>query len=110
MKYEGYMVGPVIRKLRTERGLSVLQASNLTGMSTSSINQIEQGGRNLSMKALFIFMDAYGVDANTVLGIKVKRNSEASIDSKLEAMPAKQQEYFRNTFMYMLDSADRMTA
>ena len=48
MKYEGYMVGPALRKLRTDRGLSILQASNLTGLSTSSLNQIEQGGRNLS--------------------------------------------------------------
>ena len=30
MKYEGYMVGPALRKLRTDRGLSILQASNLT--------------------------------------------------------------------------------
>lgn len=66
MKYEGYMVGSALRKLRMDRGLSVLQASNLTGMSTSSINQIEQGGRNLSMKSLFIFMDTYGVDANNM--------------------------------------------
>ena len=59
MKYEGYMVGPALRKLRTDRGLSILQASNLTGLSTSSLNQIEQGGRNLSMKSLFLFMNAY---------------------------------------------------
>ena len=57
MKYEGYMVGPALRKLRTDRGLSILQASNLIGLSTSSLNQIEQGGRNLSMKSLFLFRE-----------------------------------------------------
>lgn len=79
MKYEGYMVGPALRKLRTDRGLSILQASNLTGLSTSSLNQIEQGGRNLSMKSLFLFMNAYEVDANTVLDIKASSNRTINI-------------------------------
>ena len=87
MKYEGYMVGPALRKLRTDRGLSILQASNLIGLSTSSLNQIEQGGRNLSMKSLFLFMNAYDVDANTVLDIKTVSNKEDSIDSRLAMLP-----------------------
>ena len=44
MKYEGYMVGPALRKLRTDRGLSILQASNLTGLSTSSLNRLNRAG------------------------------------------------------------------
>ena len=107
MKYEGYMVGPALRKLRTDRGLSILQASNL---STSSLNQIEQGGRNLSMKSLFLFMNAYDVDANTVLDIKTVSNKEDSIDSRLAMLPDKQRAYFRKTFSYMLDNAANMIA
>lgn len=110
MKYEGYMVGPAIRKLRTERGLSIMQASNLTGMSTSSLNQIEQGGRNMSMKALFLFMSAYGVDANTVLDINGNTDAGESIDLKLAELPEKQREYFRKTFSFMLDNANTMIA
>lgn len=108
MKYEGYMVGPVLRKLRLERGLSILQASDLTGLSTSSLNQIEQGGRNMSMKSLFLFMEAYDTDANTVLDIKA-RQKEDSIDSKLAMLPEKQQDYFKKTFLLMLDNAALMT-
>lgn len=108
MKYEGYMVGPVLRKLRMERGLSILQASDLTGLSTSSLNQIEQGGRNLSMKSLFLFMEAYDTDANTVLDIKA-RQKEESIDSKLAMLPEKQQDYFKKTFLLMLENAALMT-
>lgn len=37
-----YMVGPVLRKLCLDRGLSNMQASNLTELSTSSLKQIEQ--------------------------------------------------------------------
>lgn len=110
MKYEGYMVGPALRKLRLERGLSILQASNLTGMSTSSLNQIEQGGRNMSMKSLFLFMEAYEVDANTVLDIKAEQENNDSIDSRIAMLPDKQQEYFKKTFLLMLENAELMTA
>lgn len=110
MKYDGYMVGPALRKLRLERGLSILQASNLTGMSTSSLNQIEQGGRNMSMKSLFLFMEAYEVDANTVLDIKSELIVNDSIDLKLAMLPDKQQEYFKKTFLFMLENAMLMTA
>lgn len=110
MKYEGYMVGPALRKLRTDRGLSILQASDLTGLSTSSLNQIEQGGRNMSMKSLFLFMEAYDTDANTVLDIKTRQETKGTIDSKLAMLPDKQQAYFRKTFLLMLENAAMMTA
>ena len=48
-KYDGYTVGPNLRQLRKDKKLSVYQVSELTGLSNSSINQIEQGGRGLSM-------------------------------------------------------------
>lgn len=108
MRYEGYMVGPAIRKLRTDRGLSIMEASNLTGMSTSSLNQMEQGGRNMSMKSLFLFMSAYGTDANTVLDIKEESKTKDSIDFRLAALPEKQREYFIRTFSFMLDQANTM--
>lgn len=72
MKYNGLTVGPVIRQLRKERKLSVYDVSEKTGLSHSSINQIEQGGRNLSMNSLFLFMNAFDCDANTILNIKVE--------------------------------------
>ncbi|MBQ8624312.1 MAG: helix-turn-helix transcriptional regulator [Oscillospiraceae bacterium] len=107
MKYEGYMVGPALRKLREDRGLSIMQACNLTGMSPSSINQMEQGGRNMSMKSLFLFMEAYQTDANTVLDI---RPENSSIDSKLASLPEGQREYLMSTFLFMLEKAERMSA
>lgn len=66
MEYDGYTVGPNLRQLRTDRKLTLEQVSELTGLSTSSIKQLEQGGRNLSMKSLFLFMAAYECDANTL--------------------------------------------
>lgn len=77
MKYDGYQIGPAIRQIRKDRCLTVDQVSELTGLSNSSINQIEQGGRNLSMKTLFLFMSVFDCDANTVLNIK----SESQINT-----------------------------
>ena len=65
-EYDGYTVGPKLRQLRKDRKLSVYQVSEMTGLSNSSINQMEQGGRNLSMNSLYLFMDAYKCDANTI--------------------------------------------
>ena len=50
MKYDGYAVGPILRKLREDRGYSLTQLSGATGISVSTLIQMEQGGRNLSMK------------------------------------------------------------
>ena len=62
-EYDGYTVGPKLRQLRKDRKLSVYQVSEMTGLSNSSIKQMEQGGRNLSMNSLYLFMDAYKCDA-----------------------------------------------
>lgn len=108
MRYEGYVVGPVVRQLRRSRGLSIYEASELTGLSISSLNQIEQGGRNMSMKTLFLFMSAYEVDANTVLDIKDRQNAN-SVDNRLAGLPEDQRKYFADTFLYMLDHAGNLS-
>ena len=53
MKYDGYVVGPILRKLREDRGYSLTRLSEVTGLSVSTLIQMEQGGRNLSMKSLY---------------------------------------------------------
>ena len=108
-KYDGYTVGPNLRQLRKDKKLSVYQVSELTGLSNSSINQIEQGGRGLSMSGLYLFMDAYQCDANTLLNIeetntKTDKN-EDSIDSRLAKLPIEQQNYLRHTFEFMIEQA-----
>ena len=108
MKYDGYVVGPKIRQLRKDKKLSLYQVSEKTGLSQSSITQVEQGGRNLSMKSLYLLMGVYGCDANTILSIIQVSNLDSkkdSIDSRLKELPEKQQKYLKQTFLYMLDQA-----
>lgn len=67
MKYEGYKIGPVIRNVRKGKGLLLDEVATKTGISVSTLGQVEQGGRNLSMKNLYMLMDVYNTDANTLL-------------------------------------------
>ena len=54
MKYEGYKIGPVIRDIRKDKGLLIEEVAAKTGISVSTLGQVEQGGRNLSMKKFCI--------------------------------------------------------
>lgn len=109
MKYDGYTVGPVLRNLREDRGITVEGLSTITGISTSAIKQIEQGGRNLSMKNLYILMEAYEVDANTILSVPVSEKTN-SIDQRLGQLPQKQRDYFTKSFIFMLEHVDQVAS
>ena len=114
-KYDGCTVGPNLRQLRKDKKLSVYQVSELTGLIiNSSINQIEQGGRGLSMNGLYLLMDAYQCDANKLLNIEetdTKTNkNEDSIDSRLSELPVEQQNYLRHTFEFLIEQATRLVS
>ena len=102
MKYEGYKIGPVIRNVRKSKGLLLDEVATKTGISVSTLGQVEQGGRNLSMKNLYMLMDVYDTDANTLLAIDTTSDS---LDSKLRELPVDKQEYLRKTFDFMIEQA-----
>lgn len=102
MKYEGYKIGPVIRDVRKNKGLLLDEVAMRTGISVSTLGQVEQGGRNLSMKNLYMLMEVYETDANTLLAIETTPDS---LDSKLRSLPADKQVYLKNTFNYMIEQA-----
>ena len=102
MKYEGYKIGPVIRNVRKSKGLLLDEVATKTGISVSTLGQVEQGGRNLSMKKLYMLMDVYNTDANTLLAIDTTSDS---LDSKLRELPVDKQEYLRKTFNFMIEQA-----
>ena len=108
-QYEAIMIGPVLREIRKGKGLTVEDVADTIGVSVSTLSQIEQGGRNLSMRNLYGIMEAFRVDANTVLNIKPVRN-KYSIDERLDNLDEKQREYFFKTFSFMLDQAEMVSA
>ena len=44
-RYEGYKIGPVIRDFRKDKGLLIEEVAAKTGISVSTLGQVEQGGR-----------------------------------------------------------------
>ncbi|RGG38243.1 XRE family transcriptional regulator [Roseburia sp. AF22-2LB] len=102
MKCEGYKIGPVIRDIRKDKGLLIEEVASKTGISVSTLGQVEQGGRNLSMKNLYKLMDLYETDANTLLAIETTPDS---LESKLNRLPVDKQKYLKDTFNYMIEQA-----
>lgn len=102
--YNSLEVGPILRNIRLDRGLTIDKVSEITGLSDVTVIKMESGNRNMTMRSLYLLMDAYKVDANTILGIN-DCETDFSVDEKLSQMSTAQQKYFRATFMFMLDSA-----
>ena len=100
MKYEGYKIGPVIRDIRKDKGLLIEEVAAKTGISVSTLGQVEQGGRNLSMKNLYMLI--YKPDANSLLAIDCTPDS---LDSRLKRLPADKQDYLKKTFDFMIEQA-----
>ena len=54
-------VGPRLRALRTERGATLTEIADDTGISVSTLSRLESGGRRPSLELLLPLARAYGV-------------------------------------------------
>ena len=102
MEYDGNVVGPRLRELRKNKKLTLDEVSELTGLSISTLKQLEQGGRRLSMASLYLFMDAYQCDANTLLNI-VMNEPKNTLDLELDKLPVMVQEKCREVFGHVIE-------
>lgn len=104
MKYEGWKIGPRIKRLRKERNMTAEDLGLELGVSTSHISQIEQGCRKMSVDLLYRLMEVLGVDANTLLAVSECGNVgvEISVDEELSDLPKEQQVYFKSIFLQMI--------
>ena len=107
MKYEGYKIGPVIRDIRKDKGLLIEEVAAKTGISVSTLGQVEQGGRNLSMKNLYMLMEVYETDANSLLAIECTPDS-LDFDTRLAKMEKEKRAYFTASFLFMLENAEEI--
>ena len=92
----------MIRNVRKGKGLLLDDVATKTGISVSTLGQVEQGGRNLSMKNLYKLMDVFETDANTQLAID---STSDTLDYKFRELPVDKQEYLRKTFNFMIEQA-----
>lgn len=111
MKYDRYMNGPVIRRIRKDRNLTLNQVSYETGISVSTLEHVEQGERNLTLTTMFALMNVFDVDANTLLELDERKLIKVnSIDARLEELPKAQREYLTNTFTFMINQYQQMAS
>ena len=101
MTYNSIEIGPVLEQIRKDKKMTREEVSGASGLSVSSIMQIEYGIRNLSMKSLYLFMSVYECDANTLLNISAHK--ETSVDNRLMKLPKDRRDYFVRSFNFMID-------
>ena len=63
-------VGDKLHELRMRKKLKQREASDQMNNSREHYSRIENGTRRISLEMLFILMNIYGEDANTILCIK----------------------------------------
>ncbi|MGN0995831.1 MAG: helix-turn-helix domain-containing protein [Candidatus Ventricola sp.] len=61
MLYNSQIIGQVIGRLRTERGMSQEVLSGLSGIARSHLAMIENGRKTASVKTLWRIADALGM-------------------------------------------------
>jgi transcriptional regulator with XRE-family HTH domain len=61
-------VGPRLRALRRERGTTLAQLSETTGISAGTLSRLESGGRRPTLELLLPLAKAYGVPLDELVG------------------------------------------
>ncbi|MEO3811139.1 helix-turn-helix domain-containing protein [Sphaerisporangium sp. B11E5] len=61
-------VGPRLRALRRERGTTLAELSQVTGISQSTLSRLESGGRKPTLELLLPLAKAYGVRLDELVG------------------------------------------
>ncbi len=107
MEYDGLLIGERIRNLRKGKEMTIEELGLSVDKSASHINQIELGSRKMSIDVLYKLMTELGTDANTILGICPRSNSNSySVDQHLKEIPKDKRNYFIGVFQYMLEHLD----
>ncbi|MDI1289048.1 MAG: XRE family transcriptional regulator [bacterium] len=61
-------VGPRLRRLRTQRGVTLTELAEQTGISKSTLSRLETGLRNPSLELLLPLAQSYGVPLDDLVG------------------------------------------
>lgn len=61
-------IGPRLRRLRSQQGVTLTALSNITGISTSTLSRLETGQRRPSLELLLALSQAYRVPLDELVG------------------------------------------
>ena len=70
--HTSYEIGRNVRRIRKERGLTILDLSEIINFSTTHITQVELGTRSMSIDMLVALSEGLDTDPNTIIGIEKK--------------------------------------
>jgi len=96
-------VGSTLKKLRTERDLSIKKVSEDTGFSASSISRLENGKTSITIKDLIKLLDYYGVKMAEVFSSPASKKLVFRRDERREV---ESQENVRLEFLMDLKEAE----
>jgi len=80
--YDAMRFGAILRRLRVERGWSILTAARRTGMNPNYLGSLERGGNMPSLDTLLEMADVYGVRAADI----VREVEEARQEARAQRM------------------------
>jgi y4mF family transcriptional regulator len=59
-------IGKMIKEMRRERGITQSELARFAGVSFSTINRIEKGEKNITLKTVNSVLNVFGYDAGAV--------------------------------------------
>jgi transcriptional regulator with XRE-family HTH domain len=73
-------VGAVIRRLRTQRGISVRALAQTSGLSASFLGAVERGDSDIALGRLSLVAEALGHDVASLLGYSLRRSTPRLVE------------------------------
>lgn len=98
----------ILRKLRTDKGLTMQEASDKMGIDRSALSRLESGERALNEFYLKSLSNFYDVSTDYILGLSENKRPETKIVEKIVTVPSQDNSNFSPEHRAVLDLISRL--